>query len=275
MSIDINQHSYTNFAKFLHQKLGIVLGDKRQYLVKSRLSPVARAHNYTDLNTFLNDVVNMRSRVISDQCLELMTTNETYWFRDDYPFKLLTNHVLPSMADNHTQLKIWSSACSSGQEVYSICMCVSEFMQANPGAFKMGFKVVGTDYSKNMVMHSRDGVYNLMALNRGLPPELKSKYFDLVDDKHMQVNSKLRAMTEFRQLNLLDNYSSLGHFDIVFCRNVLIYFNGNEKTNILKKIAACIKPGGGLFLGAAESISGVEHLYKMQSIDNGLYYSAL
>lgn len=275
MEYDLSQQAYLAFSQFLQDKLGIVLGDNRQYLVKSRLSAVARDAQYGDLNQFLKDVIAIKSRAVTDQCLELMTTNETFWFRDEYPFKLLSKHVLPTLHKQQKRLRIWSSACASGQEPYSIAICIKEFQEKHPGAFANGVEILATDYSSKMVNHGQTGLYDELALSRGLPMAVRTKHFVEHDNKHMHVDNKLKAMTKFQRFNLLGDYSALGKFDVIFCRNVLIYFNGNEKANILKKIAACLDQNGTLFLGAAESISGAEKLFKMQNMDSGLYYSKL
>lgn len=275
MDYELSEHAYLSFSAFLQDKLGIVLGQNRQYLVRSRLSVIARDNKYTDLNVFLQDVVAMKSRALSENCLELMTTNETFWFRDEYPFALLSEHILPALHKSKQSLRIWSSACASGQEAYSIAMCIKEFQEKHPGAFSKGVEILGTDYSAKMVKHAQAGLYDQLALGRGLPLNLKRKYFVEHDHKHMQVESKLRAITTFKCFNLLGEYSCMGKFDVVFCRNVLIYFNGKEKTNILKKFAACLAQDGTLFLGAAESISGAETLFKMKNMPKGLYYSKL
>ncbi|MGB3724247.1 MAG: protein-glutamate O-methyltransferase CheR [Glaciecola sp.] len=273
MEYDLTQQSYQAFASFLQQKLGIVLGDNRQYLVKSRLSALARDHNVSDINAFLKDVVAIKDRALTDKCLELMTTNETFWFRDQHPFDLLHQHVLPLYQGSKNKLRIWSSACASGQEPYSIAITVKEFKQQYPQAFSQGVEIIATDYSSKMVAHASKGIYDELALSRGLSQQLRRRYFTAVNDKSMQVNDTVKNMVSFQRLNLLGDYSSLGTFDIVFCRNVLIYFNRDEKTKILKKIAASLHNSGTLFLGAAESISGAESLFKMQSVAKGLYYT--
>jgi len=275
MEFELSQQAYTTFAQFLQHKLGIVLGDNRQYLVKSRLSALARDCQYSDINVFLQDVVNVKNSRLTDQCLELMTTNETFWFRDQYPFSLLEKCILPALHQQQKKLRIWSSACASGQEAYSTAIQVCEFQQAHPGAFSAGVEIVGTDFSSKMVEHAQQGLYDELALSRGLSNHLKQKYFVEFDNKKMHVDNKLKAITKFRRFNLLGDYSALGKFDIVFCRNVLIYFNGNEKAKILNKIAACLPNNGTLFLGAAESINVTEQLFKMQTKQQGLYYSKL
>ena len=275
MSNDLRQQAYIAFAQFLQKKLGIVLGDNRQYLVRSRLTAIARDCQYADINMFIHDVVSLKNKSISDKCLELMTTNETFWFRDGYPFSLLENTILPSLAQQQKRLRIWSSACASGQEPYSIAMTIRDFQTKHSSAFTERVEIVATDYSQKMIEHGQKGLYDELALSRGLAESQKKLYFVKNNNKQMTVDNKLKSMVSFKCFNLLDNYLALGKFDVIFCRNVLIYFNGNEKVNILNKIAACLNPGGILFLGAAESISGTEHLFKIQTGGEGLYYKRL
>ena len=282
MEYTLSEQAYVAFSSFLHDKLGILLGANRQYLVKSRLANIAREQQFEDFGLFLAKVASMHDRELTDRCLELMTTNETFWFRDEYPFALLKRAILPALADHnkktkrqHAKLRIWSSACSSGQEPYSIAMIMHQFIQENPLAFAGGVEIVATDYSAKMIDLATAGEYDELALGRGLPKEYRDKYFKADETRTLKIDPKLKKMITFKRFNLLHDYSSLGHFDIVFCRNVLIYFDGNQKNKILTKLAACLPQTGILFLGAAESISGSESLFKMTSADSGLYYSKL
>jgi chemotaxis protein methyltransferase CheR len=279
MNSQLSQASYLAFASFLHKNLGIVLGSSRQYLVKSRLSAIARNHHYISIDAFLNDVINLKDRGLTDQCLELMTTNETFWFRDVYPFNLLTTHFLPAVNKSQKKLRIWSSACASGQEPYSIAMTIADYKRDNPSAFSSGIEILATDFSTKMIAASSAGIYDELALGRGLDNQYRQRYFEAVDNKRyknsMKLKSSIKDMVTFKRFNLLGDYSTLGTFDIIFCRNVLIYFDGNQKTDILKKFAACLPKSGALLLGAAESITGADTIYKMQSVSKGLYYAKL
>lgn len=270
---------YRDFASFLHQKLGIVLGENRQYLVKSRLSAVARNYQYKDFDLFLKHVISARQHALSEQCLELMTTNETFWFRDLYPFNLLSHTILPQLDKQQRKLRIWSSACASGQEPYSIAMTIAEYKRSHPNAFNNGVEIIATDFSSKMIAASSAGIYDALALNRGLDKHYKESYFSpLVSSQEstsLQIKKEIKQLVSFKRFNLLSDYTCLGDFDIIFCRNVLIYFDGNQKSEILKKFAACLPQNGTLILGAAESITGAENIFKMQSHTTGLYYTKL
>jgi chemotaxis protein methyltransferase CheR len=269
----LSEQAYNDFSTFLHKKLGILLGANRQYLVRSRLSALARDGHYTDFDLFLKHVTMLKDRELTDKCLELMTTNETFWFRDEYPYELLKKDILPRLHKQQSRLRIWSSACSSGQEPYSIAMVISAFKKQNPSAFSGGIEIVATDYSSKMINLATAGIYDQLALGRGLPSDLRASCFIPADNNSMQVHPDIKRMVKFQRFNLLNDYASMGKFDIIFCRNVLIYFDGNQKQHILNKFAACLPQSGVLFLGAAESISGAESHYKMTTKDTGLYYS--
>lgn len=279
MQYELSQSSYIAFSSFLHEKLGIVLGDNRQYLVRSRLSAIARNNDYSSIDIFLKDVIKNKNPALTDQSLELMTTNETFWFRDIYPFTLLKTHLLPELSQKQRKCRIWSSACASGQEPYSIAMVIDDYKRENPNAFPSGIEIMATDFSSKMIATAQAGVYDELALGRGLDNKYRQRYFEetdsLANKNALQITANIKRMVQFKRFNLLNDYGSMGNFDVIFCRNVLIYFDGNQKTTILKKFAACLPHSGVLMLGAAESIAGADSIFKMRTADKGLYYSKL
>ena len=284
MQFELSESSYLAFSRFLHEKLGIVLGTNRQYLVRSRLSAIARDSDYSSMDVFVKDIINGKNNDLTVKCLELMTTNETFWFRDIYPFTILKSHLLPELNKQQKKLRIWSSACASGQEPYSIAMTICEYKRAAPSAFPEGIEIIASDFSSKMINIAQAGIYDELALGRGLEKKYKDGYFEQIDTLQrasllskntMQISPAIRRMVQFKGFNLLSEYSAMGKFDIIFCRNVLIYFDGNQKAAILKKFAACLPQSGALMLGAAESIGGADSIFKMRSIDKGLYYSKL
>ena len=201
-----------------------------------------------------------------------MTTNETLWFRDTYPFTVLTEQILPALQPLNRKLRIWSAACSTGQEAYSIAMTVLDYQAKHPSAFKAGFEVVGSDISEHVLDVASKGEYDKIAILRGLPTACQAKYFNKLGDESLVVKSQLKQHVSFRKLNLLSPYTGLGTFDIVFCRNVLIYFSADNKKRILQQIAGQLQPQGVLFLGASESISAASDTYSMVKCHPGLYY---
>ncbi|WP_299074865.1 protein-glutamate O-methyltransferase CheR [uncultured Paraglaciecola sp.] len=268
---EVDQHHYAAFSYFLEQACGIVLGENKQYLVRSRLTPLMKRFNSASINEFVDSVVK-GNRQHQAAAIEAMTTNETLWFRDDYPFKLLKSSLLSQFSDRNKSLRIWSAACSSGQEAYSIAMTILNFKKQQSSSFRAGIDIVGTDISEEMLQRCRHAEYDQLAISRGLPAQFRTDFFEPADDGKLKLKSEVKALTKFKSLNLLDSYASVGKFDIIFCRNVLIYFSPEVKIQILQKIAACLQDDGILFLGASESISGLTEAFTMVRCSPGLYY---
>jgi len=264
--------SYNLFRTFLEQQCGIVLGENKQYLVKSRLAPLMNKFDLSSLSELVNRTLLPVERQLRAAVIDAMTTNETLWFRDDYPFKLLKSKLLPDFANKRGPVKIWSAASSSGQEPYSIAMSVLEYQQANPGAFSRGVEVIGTDISTTMLEHCKYGHYDSLALARGLSTERKNKFFETGDNGMLKVKEQVKKMVSFRPLNLLNSYSLMGRFDIVFCRNVLIYFAPEIKAQIIGQIHGTLHNSGYLFLGASESLSGLSDNFEMLRCNPGIVY---
>jgi len=213
--------------------------------------------------------------VLREQVIEAMTTNETFWFRDNHPFKILTEQVLPDFSQRKVRSpKIWSAACSTGQEPYSISIIVQEYLRQNPGALN-DVQVTATDISPAVIEDAKKGYYDAMALARGLPVDIKKRYF-VHDSAHWeerwQVSDEVRRRVRFTHGNLLASYSPLGKFDSIFCRNVLIYFSTESKIDILKRMADCLNPGGYLFLGASEAITQYSDAFDMLRCNPGVVY---
>jgi len=268
----LNDKSYNDFRTFLEQQCGIVLGENKQYLVKSRLAPLMTTFNIDSLGSLVERTLSPAERQLRAAVIDAMTTNETLWFRDDYPFKLLKSKILPALAERKTPLKIWSAASSSGQEPYSIAMTIQEYQQANPRAFSMGVQIVGTDISTTMLEHCKYGHYDSLALSRGLSDERKRKFFEPSENGMWKVKDSVKKMVSFRQLNLLNSYSLMGRYDLVFCRNVLIYFSPEIKTKILSQISGVLNNKSYLFLGASESLSGLNQDFDMLRCNPGIVY---
>jgi chemotaxis protein methyltransferase CheR len=269
---DIGQLEYHKFCQFLERQCGIILGDSKQYLVRSRLTPLLNQFSFKSLSEFLAAVHSEKNPVFTAAVIEAMTTNETLWFRDVYPFEVLKNNLFDKYAKKRTPLKIWSAACSSGQEPYSIAISILEYQKKHPGVFSSKPQIMGTDISREMLTQCEAAEYDLLSLSRGLSEVHKRDYFDTVEKGRLKVKQNVREMTRFKSINLMDNYQHLGRFDIVFCRNVLIYFSADFKKQILQKIAASLQDGGILFLGASESLSGLSSDFEMVKCNPGLYY---
>lgn len=269
--LTITEQEYNSFSRYLQEQCGIVLGDSKQYLVRSRLSPLLSSYNFDTLSQLIDKVVKGMDRNLKVAVIDAMTTNETLWFRDDYPFKLLANRLLPELAQKKKPIKIWSAASSSGQEPYSIAMTILELQQKRPGLLP-SVQIIATDISNTMLEQCRQGIYDNLALARGLSPERKKAFFEDLGDGRMRVNQKVRSMVQFREQNLMSSYALLGKFDLVFCRNVLIYFSPEMKTQVLTQIAGALNSDGYLMLGASESLTGLNDKYEMVRCNPGIIY---
>ena len=273
MNKEVSVQSYANFTSFLTRECGIVLGDAKQYLVRSRLLPIMNEYAFASVDETIQAVVSKRNLALTKAAIEAMTTNETLWFRDKYPFEILSNILLPTLAKTHNRLSIWSAACSSGQEPYSIAISLLEFKKAYPRAFPGGVSIVGTDLSLKVIEHAKLAVYEELAIKRGLPDDFKNRYFEQQQNSHYKLKDEVKRLVTFKQLNLVTQKNKYEKADIVFCRNVLIYFDNAEKTAILQNISASLQKGGTLLLGASESLAGAQSDYEMIKSPSGLYYS--
>jgi len=269
---DLHDKEYVLFRDFLEQQCGIVLGDNKQYLVKSRLAPLMQRFGLATLSELVSKTLSPFERQLRSAVIDAMTTNETLWFRDTYPYELLKKQIFPEMEKTCRTVKIWSAASSSGQEPYSIAMTALEYQQGRPGAFSLGVNIMGTDISNTMLEHCQRAEYDGLALSRGLSPERRSKFFEDSGKGMMRVKDNVRKNVSFRHLNLLDSYALLGKFDIIFCRNVLIYFSADVKAKIIRQFAQSLNPRGYLFLGASESLSSVNADFEMIRCNPGIIY---
>ncbi len=270
-AITISDQEYRDFSRFLESQCGIVLGDSKQYLVRSRLSPLVSKFSVPSLSDLLRDVTTGRNRELRVAAVDAMTTNETLWFRDTYPFTVLADKLLPEVAANKRPIKIWSAASSSGQEPYSIAMTILEMQSKKPGMLS-NVSITATDISSSMLDACRSGIYDNLALGRGLSPERRKTFFEESEHSKMRVKDKVKQMVNFRPQNLMDSYALLGKFDIIFCRNVLIYFSPDMKSKVLNQMAGCLNPGGYLLLGASESLTGLTDKFGMVRCNPGIIY---
>lgn len=270
-NVAISDQEYRDFCKHLESKCGIVLGDSKQYLVRSRLSPLVNKFGLASLSELVKSVITGRNRELAVAAIDAMTTNETLWFRDTYPYEVLAHRLLPELAKARKPIKIWSSASSSGQEPYSIAMTVAETQQRKPGMLS-SVSITATDISTSMLEACRQGIYDNLALGRGLSPERRRTFFEDAGDGKMRIKDNIKRMVTFRPQNLMESYSLLGKFDIIFCRNVLIYFSPDMKAKVLNQMAGALNPGGYLILGASESLTGLTDKFEMIRCNPGIIY---
>jgi chemotaxis protein methyltransferase CheR len=268
----ISQQEYDDFRRYLEAASGIVLGDNKHYLVTSRLNRLMREFELDDFASLMKRLKTQRNSALHEQIVDAMTTNETLWFRDAYPFEVLKHELLPEItAQKARQVRIWSAASSSGQEAYSISMTIQEYLSSKPGSLPANIQIIGTDISATMLRDASSATYDKMSLARGISEERKKRFFVPLGDK-WQIRPEIKVRASFRELNLLNNFSALGKFDIIFCRNVLIYFSSEIKTDILNRMAGSLNPGGYLFLGGSESPTSYTNAYEMVRTPKGVVY---
>ena len=260
---------YEYLRKLLKDRSGLDLSADKQYLIESRLLPLSRKSRLAGIGELVQKMKGGSADIIT-QVVEAMTTNETFFFRDKVPFDHFRDSIMPEILQaraSRKTLRIWCAAGSTGQEPYSLAMCLKEM-----GAALSGWRVeiLATDLSQEVLEKSRAGIYSQFEVQRGLPIQMLVKYFKQTGEL-WQINADIRAMVQHRQLNLLHDFSQLGVFDVIFCRNVLIYFDQDTKINIFNRLAKTTEPDGFLVLGAAETVVGLTDVFKPYPERRGLY----
>ena len=272
----LSDEQYAEFRLFLERNCGIVLGENKQYLVSSRLARLMAEQNVRDLSDLLKRMQRFSERRLKQAVIDAMTTNETLWFRDTHPFSILRQRLLPELqAKRGDKIRIWSAACSSGQEPYSISMTVEEYKMASMGLLKNPVEIVATDLSHTVLEACRRAEYNRLSLSRGMSEERLKRFFEPAAGELWRVKAPLRERVQVRPLNLLESFVGLGKFDIIFCRNVLIYFSGDLKGSILRRMHEALRPGGYLILGASESLTHAADRFQIVQCNPGIMYKAV
>ncbi len=260
---------YEYLRKFLKDHSGLDLSADKQYLIESRLLPLSRKCGVAGISELVQKMKGGSASHIA-QVVEAMTTNETFFFRDKVPFDHFRDAIMPEFLKaraGRKSVRIWCAAGSTGQEPYSLAMCLKEMNAALAG---WRIEIIATDLSQEVLEKSRAGVYSQFEVQRGLPIQLLVKYFTQIGEL-WQINADIRAMVQHRQLNLLHDFSQLGVFDVIFCRNVLIYFDQDTKINIFGRLAMSMEADGFLVLGAAETVVGLTDVFKPFPDKRGLY----
>jgi chemotaxis protein methyltransferase CheR len=261
---------YDYLRQFLKARSGLVLSNEKQYLIESRLLPVARKAGLQSIAALVAKLKEPRETILAEAVVEAMTTNESFFFRDKTPFEHFTQVMLPEMLKlraHQKRIRIWCAAASTGQEPYTLAMCLKE-MESKLAGWRI--EILGTDISNDVLDRAKAGTYTQFEVQRGLPIQLLLKYFTQHGES-WTISQQLRSMIQWRKFNLLDSFQTLGQFDIVFCRNVLIYFDQPTKTDILSRISKVMTPDGFLVLGAAETVVGLSDAFKPMPDRRGLY----
>ena len=263
-------HDYDYLRRLLRERSGLVLAADKQYLVESRLLPVARRAGLAGLPDLVQRLRAVSAEALAVEVVEAMTTNESFFFRDKIPFEHFRDTIIPTLMTSRAaqrRIRVWCAASSTGQEPYSLAMSLKEMSEATAG---WRIEIIATDLSNEVLEKAKSGIYSQFEVQRGLPIALLIKYFTQNGDT-WQIAPDIRAMVQFRPLNLLGDFAHLGVFDVVFCRNVLIYFDQETKTDVLERLARVTDRDGYLVLGAAETVVGLTESFKPIQERRGLY----
>jgi chemotaxis protein methyltransferase CheR len=270
MTAALTNASFETLAGLLKSVSGLVIGTDKIYLLETRLAGIVKREKLADMNQLADRLKRPGGDKLARDVVEAMTTNESFFFRDDKPFQHFRTKALPQLIAERppgSTLRIWSAAASSGQEAYSLAMIVAE-TRAALGDRKV--EIVGTDIARDQLARAREGLYSQFEVQRGLPVQMLMRYFRK-EEPNWRIADAIRAMVQFREFNLLSDPRPLGRFDIVFCRNVLIYFDQSTKTRVLESIAGMMPPDGVLYLGGAETVLGLTTRFAPLQSERGVY----
>jgi len=268
----VSPHDYDFLCKLLKDQSGLALAGDKQYLVESRLLPLARKAGIASLGELVAKLKAGGDR-LAVEVVHAMTTNESFFFRDKIPFDHFRDTIMPALLQARAaerRIRIWCAAASTGQEPYSLAICLKE-MKEKIADWRI--EIIGTDLSTAVLEKAKEGLYTQFEVQRGLPIQLLVKYFAQLGEM-WKIAADIRAMVQYRPLNLLSDFSYLGSFDLVFCRNVLIYFDQDTKVDVLSRLARVTAPRGYLVLGAAETVVGLSDAFKPVPDRRGLYAPA-
>lgn len=266
----MNVNDFELISQLLKKRSGLVLSEDKAYLLESRLNPVARKWGLSGFDELAQQVRKTNDEKLLVDITEAMTTNESFFFRDQKPFDQFRDVVLPYLLEHRASkksIRIWCAAASSGQEPYTLAMMLKE-AQAKLAGWRI--EIVGTDISQEILDKAKEGVYSQFEVQRGLPINLLVKYFAQAEDR-WKLNDEIRNMVTFKNFNLLNSMSGMGQFDVIFCRNVLIYFDQPTKTQVLNQMSGLMANDGFLYLGGAETVLGISDRFLLIPGQRGIY----
>lgn len=267
----VTQETLNFLSLLVHKDSGLVLDESKRYLIETRLEPIASREGFSSIDDLGLHIRRNPSSVLRQKVVDAMMTNETSFFRDVTPFEIVRNIVLPDLinADDKThRIRIWSAGCSTGQEPYSIAMILSEM------ASKLrlwDIKILATDIVEGSLERAKAGIYSHYEVQRGLPVTYLTRFFNQ-RKMEWEIRPEVKRLVEFQRLNLLSGFSSIGTFDIIFCRNVLIYFDINTRMKVLKQFTDVLSPKGALLLGGAETPLNITNEFVRIEKEKGVYY---
>ena len=263
---------YAQFRQFLEKSCGILLGDNKNYLIDSRLRKLLKDNEINSLIELLREIDRPGASRLKQQVIDAMTTNETLWFRDKHPFEYLQSTLLPELAKRPGDINIWCAACSTGQEPYSISICVEEVRRKTFSLTNKNVRILATDISSKALDIAKRGLYEPLALKRGMSDERLDIHFKHDNEGAWEIKPEIKRRIDFRPINLKESFINVGKFDIVFCRNVLIYFSSDLQKQIITNIHRVLNPGGYLFLGGSETPKGLNDLFEIRYYTPGVIY---
>jgi chemotaxis protein methyltransferase CheR len=276
MDIKLQAEEFALIRRWVEEISGISVDDKKAYLIENRLGGLVAENRCCSFGEFYQKFKNSCPPVLRDRIIDQMTTNETLWFRDMHPFTIFREVLLPAYcqeiaASRRRTIRIWSSACSTGQEPYSLAILFLEAMRINNQLKRWMIEIMASDISDSALSQAKSGCYDKIAVGRGLSPEYRARYF--TDEGRLwRIAPEVQELVKFEKFNLQDSFAKLGAFDIIFCRNVAIYFSEKFKKELFAKYAGILTKGGILFLGSSESISLYSNQYDMLEHNKGIYY---
>lgn len=276
--LKITSSEFNVFAKYIYDVSGIMLESGKEYLIESRLASLAAKSGCNSFSELYRKAKVDSTKEVEKKIIDAISTNETYFFRDKSPFELLQYKILPDLIDRKhrkskgngpIQLRIWSAASSTGQEVYSIAIVLKNL---NLDPKKYIIRLLGTDISNSAISKASYGRYNKFEITRGLPPEMAAVYFNQESDDFWRIKDEIRAFAVFRTMNLMEPFTGVGEFDVIFCRNVAIYFSQKDRQRLYNKIAHVLAPDGYLLIGSSESLVNETNLFKPSKYLKAIFY---
>ena len=270
-SVEIREENYKFLQRHVYSQAGIVLEEDKHYLFETRLAPIVQELGLGSINDLCALLKATREEKISRSVAEAMTTNETYFFRDPSHFEAIRKELLPRLRAERKdtkRLRFWSAASSTGQEAYTLAMVLLE-----EGLGDWDIQILGADYSSRVVERARAGKYHQIEVDRGLPAPLLIKYFER-SGVDWQLNEQVRRMVRFQTIDLRESMRAVGMFDLVFCRNVLIYFDADTKRKVLKEIRGVLFRGGWMLVGGTETVFGVDERFERRNVGSATVYVA-
>jgi chemotaxis protein methyltransferase CheR len=275
--LEIDQTEFRLWARYIYDISGISLDSAKFYLIESRLGPLLKEYACRTFSDLYQQSKMDGTRTIEKRIIDQITTNETFFFRDNTPFEMLKYKILPDIVDRKTQkafsscpvaLRIWSAGCSTGQEVYSIAIAVKEILA---DLNKYHVTILGTDISGMVIARASQGIYRRFEMDRGLTSERMDQYF-IREGEAWKIKDEIRAMASFKKMNLLQPFVGLGKFDVIFCRNVAIYFTMDDRKKLFRHIENVLATDGGLIIGSSESLTGIAPQFEPKRYLRSVFY---